>query len=131
MGITSYSVTIQFKKMQDWKAPGRDRVQVFWLKKRRSLPYLPVYKLTFYSLKIGPKNCPRLIHGSKTEIKKKFRTNFSRNHNVPGRKFQDKDTFFKKNFTTNKKISFGSKMGGRGGSTYAQVLQYMGEFLSN
>ena len=31
VGITSYSVTIQFKKMQDWKAPGRDRVQVFWL----------------------------------------------------------------------------------------------------
>ena len=34
------------------------------------LPHLPVYKSTFYSLKISPKNCPRLIHGSKTEIKK-------------------------------------------------------------
>ena len=32
--------------------------------------YLPMYKLTFYSLKIGPKNRPRLILGSKTEIKK-------------------------------------------------------------
>ena len=29
-----------------------------------------MYKLTFYSLKIGPKNRPQLIHGSKTEIKK-------------------------------------------------------------
>ena len=34
------------------------------------VPYLPVYKSTFYSLKIGPKNRPRLIHGSKTEIKR-------------------------------------------------------------
>ena len=34
------------------------------------VPYLPVYKSTFYSLKIGPKNRPWLIHGSKTEIKK-------------------------------------------------------------
>ena len=34
------------------------------------LPYLPVYKSTFYSLQICPKNRPRLIHGSKTEIKK-------------------------------------------------------------
>ena len=32
------------------------------------LPYLPMYKSTFYSLKICPKNHPRLIHGSKTEI---------------------------------------------------------------
>ena len=36
----------------------------------RCVPYLPTYKSTFYSLKIGPKNRPRLIHGSKTEIKK-------------------------------------------------------------
>ena len=34
------------------------------------VPYLPVYKSTFYNLKISPKNRPRLIHGSKTEIKK-------------------------------------------------------------
>ena len=34
------------------------------------LPYLPVYKLTFYCLKIGPKNHSRLTHGSKSEIKK-------------------------------------------------------------
>ena len=34
------------------------------------LPHLPVYKSTLYSLKISPKNGPRLIHGSKTEIKK-------------------------------------------------------------
>ena len=31
--------------------------------------HLPVYKSTFYSLKIGQKNRPQLIHGSKTEIK--------------------------------------------------------------
>ena len=34
------------------------------------VPYLPVYKSTFYNLKICPKNRPRLIHGSKTEKKK-------------------------------------------------------------
>ena len=33
-------------------------------------PYLPMYKSTFYSLKIRQKNCSRFIHGSKTEIKK-------------------------------------------------------------
>ena len=32
--------------------------------------YVPYYKSTFYSLIIGTKNCPPLIHGSKTEIKK-------------------------------------------------------------
>ena len=37
---------------------------------RGDISYLPVYKLTFYGVKIGPKNRPRLIHGSKTEIKK-------------------------------------------------------------
>ena len=35
------------------------------------IPYLPVYKSTFYNLKICLKNGPRLIHGSKTEIKKR------------------------------------------------------------
>ena len=35
-----------------------------------NIPYLPVHKSTFYSLKIGQKNRPRLVHGSKTEIKK-------------------------------------------------------------
>ena len=34
------------------------------------LPYLPVYKSTFYSLKTSPRNCPQLMHGSKTEIRK-------------------------------------------------------------
>ena len=38
------------------------------------VPYLPVYKSTFYNLKVGLKNRPRLIHGSKTEIEM-FRTN--------------------------------------------------------
>ena len=33
------------------------------------VPYLLVYKSTFYNLKICSKNRPRLIHGSKTEIK--------------------------------------------------------------
>lgn len=35
-----------------------------------SLPSLPVYKSTFHILHISPKNCPWLIHGSKTKIKK-------------------------------------------------------------
>ena len=35
------------------------------------IPYLPVYKSTFYNLKICPKNGPRLIYGSKTKIKKR------------------------------------------------------------
>ena len=38
---------------------------------KNNVPYLPVYKLTFYSLKICPKNCPQLKLGSKTEIKKR------------------------------------------------------------
>ena len=33
-----------------------------------NIPYLPAYKSTFY--RVDLKNCPRLIHGSKTEIKK-------------------------------------------------------------
>ena len=32
--------------------------------------YLPVYKSTFFSLKNSPKKSPRLIHGSKTDVKK-------------------------------------------------------------
>ena len=40
-----------------------------------------MYKLTFSSLKIGPKNCPQLMHRSKTEIKKSsgqiFRVNIA------------------------------------------------------
>ena len=43
---------------------------VFFFKAINGIPYLPVYESTFYCLKIGPKNRPRLIHGSKSEIKK-------------------------------------------------------------
>ena len=39
------------------------------------IPYLPVYKSTFYNLKICPKNRPQLIHGSKTEIKESWGQN--------------------------------------------------------
>ena len=35
--ITAQMVTFQCRKMPDWKAPGRDGVQGFWLKKPRSL----------------------------------------------------------------------------------------------
>ena len=35
-----------------------------------TITVFPMYKSTFYSLKICPKNSPRLIHGSKTEINK-------------------------------------------------------------
>lgn len=33
-----------------------------------TVPYLPVYKSTFFSLKIGPKNCHWFIHGSKFSL---------------------------------------------------------------
>ena len=35
-----------------------------------------MYKSTFYSLKIGPKNYPGLVHRSKAEIKKKVKNKF-------------------------------------------------------
>jgi len=40
------------------------------------IPNLPMHNLTFYSLKISPKNCPQLILGPRTEIKKKVQDNF-------------------------------------------------------
>ena len=43
---------------------------VFFFKAINGIPYLPVYKSTCNCLKIGPKNRPRLIHGSKSQIKK-------------------------------------------------------------
>ena len=42
-----------------------------FLRGNHKVPYLPVYKSTFYRLKSSSKNCPLLIHGSKPEIKKK------------------------------------------------------------
>ena len=36
------------------------------LKPECRLPYLLVYKSTFYDQKISPKNCPQLIHQSHT-----------------------------------------------------------------
>ena len=35
--IASYMVTSQCRKLPNWKAPGRDGVQGFWLKKLRGL----------------------------------------------------------------------------------------------
>ena len=58
---------------------------------------VPVYKLTFYSLKISPKNCPPLTHGSKTEIKKIQDKFLECNHSVPERKFYDKRYVFQEN----------------------------------
>ena len=50
-----------------WSSVDHNKLKTF------SVLYLPVYKSIFYSLKICPKNRPRLIHGSKTEIKKSTR----------------------------------------------------------
>ena len=54
-----------------------------------------MYKSTFYSLKIGQKNRPRLIHGSKTEIKKSS----GQISMQPKENFKIKDKFFKKILT--------------------------------
>ena len=63
--------------------------------------YLPMYKSTFYSLKICPKNRPRRIHGSKTIAYLKGNSKI-------------KEKFFKKCLHRNKKnLFFGSKIGGR------------------
>ena len=40
-----------------------------WEVSKSNIPYLPMCKSTLYSLKIGPKNRPQLIQGSKTDIK--------------------------------------------------------------
>ena len=56
-----------------------------------------MYKLTFYSLKIGPKNRPRLIHGSKTKIKRSSGQFFFCNYSVSERKFQNKREVFHEN----------------------------------
>ena len=48
-------------------------VGVCW--RKSNTPYLPLYKSTFYSLKISPKNHPRLIRGKKlrnSKIKDQF-----------------------------------------------------------
>ena len=76
------------------------------------LPYLPV--LTFYSLKIGPKNCRWLIHGSKTEIKKSSGQIF---HVTIVCTWKEilwwKITFSRKFFPRNRKnLLIGSKIGG-------------------
>ena len=93
-----------------------------------SILYLLVYKFTFNSLKITPKNYPWLIHGSKTEIKKKVRINFSCNHSVPERKFYDKRSFSRKFLPRNKKnLLFSSKMGG---CLIHGIDLYMGKYLS-
>ena len=46
--------------------PGKTSISLFLTR----LLFSPMYKSTFYNLKIGPTNRSQLIHGSKTEIKK-------------------------------------------------------------
>jgi len=76
--------------------------------------YLPVYKLTFYSLKIGPKNSPWHIHGSKTEISKRSGQIFRVTIAYHKESSKIKDKFFEKILTpkSKKNLFFGSKMGG-------------------
>ena len=92
-----------------------------------------MYKFTFYSLNIIPKNHPRLIHGSKTEIKKSSRQIFGVTVAYLKENSKIKSKFFKKNSypEIRKTNFFGSKVGGRGrggggvdlytGSTYTRV----------
>ena len=63
------------------------------------LPYLPMCKSTFNSLKIGPKNRPRLIHGSKTEIKKSSGQIFPVNIAYLKKNGKIKDKFLKRILT--------------------------------
>ena len=75
--------------------------------------YLPVYKLTFYSLKIDQKNHCGLAHGSKTEIKKSSGQIFHVTIGYLKENSKIKDKFFKKFLLRNKKnLFFSSKMGG-------------------
>ena len=56
-------------------------------------------KLTLYSLKIGPKNHPRLIHGSKAKIKKSSGQIFHVTTAYLKDNSKIKDKFFKKIIT--------------------------------
>ena len=70
IGVTK--VTNMINQLQE-SFPTRHTASSFQIHSQNGffkIPYLPVYKSTFYNLKICPKNRPRLIHGSKTEIKK-------------------------------------------------------------
>ena len=66
---------------------------------KNNVPYLAVYKLTFYSLKIGPKNCPQLKLGSKTEIEKRSGQIFCVTIAYLKENSEIKDKFFKKVLT--------------------------------
>ena len=77
-----------------------------------------MYKLTFCSLKIGPKNCPQLMHRSKTEIKKSSGQIFRVNIAYLKENSKIKDKFFKKILT--QKIQNGGSTY-INGSTYTQV----------
>ena len=82
------------------------------IKVSQYIPYLPVYKSIFYSLKIGPKNRCGLIHGSKTEIKKSSGQISHVTIAYLKENSKIKDKFFKGILTRNKKnVFFGSKMG--------------------
>ena len=62
------------------------------------VPYLPMYRSTFYSLNIGPKNRNwPILHGLKTEVRKSLGQNLLCNHSVPERKFYDKWFVFQEN----------------------------------
>ena len=69
-----------------------------------NIPYLPVYKSTFYSLRNCPKNRPRLIHGSKTEIKKSSEQIFYVIIAYLKENSKIKDKFFKNYCCTERKL---------------------------
>ena len=91
-----------------------------------SILYLLMYKSTFYSLKITPKNSPQLIHGSKTEFKKRSGQIFHVTIVYLKENSKIRNKFFKKIlFFFN--LFFGSKMGG---CLIHGIDLYMGKYLS-
>ena len=53
--------------LRDWLKRLAPVFQPMRIKTKNNVPYLLVYKSTFYDQKISPKNRPRLIHESYTK----------------------------------------------------------------
>ena len=90
-----------------------------------------MYNLTFHSLNIIPKNHPRLIHGSKTEIKKSPRQIFGVTIAYLKENSKIKNKFFKKNsYPEIRKTYFlPPKLGGGGGGRLIHGINlYMGKY---
>ena len=91
-----------------------------------------MYKFTFDSLNIIPKNHPRLIHGSKTEIKKSSRQIFGVTIAYLKENSKIKNKFFKKNsYPEIRKTYFLAQnwgRGGGGGRLIHRINLYMGKY---